>query len=185
MFPSYPTHNGSTDTDHVLAQLEKIEERISSLKSDILRDGKAPASTASPNPLGNTSQVESTEEWATRVQNDTIPAILSGEHVIEAATGATLFLGSHSDPPSVLGCRPKPEEGAGPVDPSISCSDQLAPKAYPFASLWAPDTSLSEISGVLPDDSDIIRYVGHPVPFNMGLCSLNHVVISRRSNASS
>lgn len=144
----------------MLAQLEKIEERISSLKSDLLRDGREPTLTASPNQLVSTTLLESTEEWAARIQNDTIPAILSGENVIEAATGATIFLGSHSDPPLVLGCRPKPEDGAGPMDSSISCPDQLAPKAYPFASLWAPDTSLSEIARVLPDDSDIIRYGG-------------------------
>ena len=158
--PSYPRQsNTSVDTTHVLAQLEKIEQHISSLKSD-LRRGRTVPTLASPNQLGDATLLESTKEWATRIQNDTIPAILSGEHVIEAATGATIFLGSHSDPPLVLGCRPRPEEGAGPVDSSISCPDQLAPKAYPFASLWAPDTSLSEIARVLPDDSDIIRYGG-------------------------
>lgn len=145
----------------MLAQLEKIEDRISSLKSDLLRGAKAPDSTG----LGNINLAQSTDEWAARIQDRAIPAILAGDHVVEVATGATIFLGKRSDPALVLGCRPRPEQIGSPIELDMSSPDQLAPKTYPFSSLWAPDASLSEIARALPDDSDIIRFGRLPYGF--------------------
>ena len=100
-----------------------------------------------------TSPIKAAEDWASRIQHS-IPAVLSGSHVVEIATGATVFLGNRSDPPSVLGCRSTSTSGR---EPGSSGLDQLAPKTYSFASLWAPETSLRDVARVLPDDSDIIR----------------------------
>lgn len=83
------------------------------------------------------------------------PAVLSGSHVVELATGATIFLGSRSDPPSVLGCRNTTASGA--LQGDNSGLDQLAPKTYSFASPWARQTTTADTAKVLPDDSDIIR----------------------------
>ena len=149
----YPQNNNTVDANRVLVQLEKIEERISSLKSDLLRTAQAPSTAAfHPSPAGSThpsadNTVKAAEAWATRIQH-AIPSLMSGGHVVELATGSTIFLGNRSDPPSVLGCRSSSDS---------SGMDQLAPKTYSFASLWGPETSMADIARVLPDDSDIIR----------------------------
>ncbi|SPO03130.1 uncharacterized protein DNG_05812 [Cephalotrichum gorgonifer] len=155
--------NTAVDANHVLGELEKIEKHIASLKSDLLLTGRTPTSNPHLSPTGashsqHSSLAKTTAEWAARVQDTAIPAILSGGHALEGATGATIFLGSRSDPPLVLGCRPVPAHGH--PDPDNSGPDQLVPKAYPFASLWSQETSLSDIARVLPDDSDILRYWG-------------------------
>jgi hypothetical protein len=83
---------------------------------------------------------------------------MSGNHFVEAATGATIFIGDRSDPPLALGCQKLP--ASGPLDGIMGQGqDQLTPKTYAFANLWAPETSLEDIGRALPDDSDIIRYV--------------------------
>lgn len=66
-----------------------------------------------------------------------------------------IFLGSRSDPPSVLGCQSTTPSGG--LEGDDSSLDQLAPKTYSFASPWAPQITLADTAKVLPDDSDIIR----------------------------
>lgn len=161
----YPAHeNRSINANHVLAQLEKIEGRISSLKSDLLHHSRPPSGNHhAPTPPSQQSTydpVKTAGGWAARMQH-TIPAVLSGSHVVELATGATIFLGNRSDPPSVLGCRRTTASGVREGDDSGL--DQLAPKTYSFASPWAPQTTVVDAAKVLPDDSDVIRYVEHVV----------------------
>lgn len=73
---------------------------------------------------------------------------------MEDATGATIFLGSHSDIPAALGCR-QPSRDMALTDALVL--DQLVPRTYPFTSLWGPEAGTGEICKTLPDDSDIIR----------------------------
>jgi hypothetical protein len=80
---------------------------------------------------------------------------LPGRHVVEDATGATIFLGSRSDTPLALGCREA--LGSGNMMLRNAMTDQFVPRAYPFISLWGPDATAKEVCETLPDDSDIIR----------------------------
>lgn len=78
-----------------------------------------------------------------------------GRHVLEDATGATIFLGSHSDNPLALGCREASVSGDALFQDAMI--NQFVPRAYPFTSLWGPDATIQDVCETLPDDSDMIR----------------------------
>lgn len=149
---------GTENIDVTISRLEKIEHEISALKADLIRKRGAqpsPPSTievATPqvqsvqhahDGIGNTRQV-------TPIASGTSP----GTRFVEDTTGATIFLGSHSDPPLVLGCR-----RAGEGEMGSALLDQMMPKTYPFADLWRTAVRPEEICQALPNDSDVLRYV--------------------------
>lgn len=76
-------------------------------------------------------------------------------HFVEEQTGATIFLGKHSDEAIALGCRKAGESLFG----SSAFWDQFMPKTYPFTDLWRPVVRPEEICRTLPPDSDILRSV--------------------------
>ncbi|KGO57839.1 hypothetical protein PEX1_019770 [Penicillium expansum] len=78
----------------------------------------------------------------------------SGSALHRDATGATIFLGSHSDPPVALGYR---KAGSDPILNDAMLLDQLVPRTYPFTNLWKQEPGAGEICETLPDESDIIR----------------------------
>lgn len=77
-----------------------------------------------------------------------------GRYVVEDATGATIYLGRHSDAPLALGCRT-----TGDLSLHDAMIDQFVPRAYPFTNLWGAEATLRDVCETLPDDSDVIRYV--------------------------
>lgn len=134
--------------DLMISRLENIEEQISSLKAGLIQtraNGSLP--TGETRPHANTS--------ANLSQRATALAKAPGMHFLEDATGATIFLGRHSDIPAALGCRQSPG-GTTINDPFIL--DQVVPRTYPFTSLWGADAGPNEICRTLPEDVDIMRY---------------------------
>ncbi|KAK3899408.1 hypothetical protein C8A05DRAFT_36980 [Staphylotrichum tortipilum] len=87
-----------------------------------------------------------------------------GQHFVEDATGATIFLGSHSDTPLALGCRQAATESDAALHAAML--DQFVPRAYPFTNLWGLDAATQEVCETLPDDSDTIRYLPC-IPFDL------------------
>ncbi|PKY02990.1 Zn(II)2Cys6 transcription factor [Aspergillus campestris IBT 28561] len=140
-------------TNTLISRLEKIEDQISSLKAD-LRSAPPPPSTAgttntSPQSLPDPpSQGHSQRPHATGKS--------PGRYFVEDATGATIFLGSHSDTPLTLGCRRASATGDAMIHDAMM--DQFVPRAYPFTNLWGPDASAREVCETLPEDGDVIRY---------------------------
>ncbi|KAL4882954.1 fungal-specific transcription factor domain-containing protein [Aspergillus karnatakaensis] len=133
----------STDAASMIARLEQIEQQISSLKADLT----AIHTASSASPTCATTVMEPLSREHNRP---------SGRHVIEDATGATIFLGSHSDTPLTLGCREAVTSGDSMLHNAMI--DQFVPRAYPFTSLWGPEATVREVCETLPDESDIIRY---------------------------
>lgn len=127
-----------------------MDKQISSLKEE-LRQTRSIAGS------GAISQANSTSAAASpfMVKGSTL-AKSPGKHFVEDATGATIFLGSHSDPPVALGCR---QAGSDPMLNDAMLLDQLVPRTYPFTNLWKQEPGAGEICDTLPDESDIIRYV--------------------------
>ena len=78
-----------------------------------------------------------------------------GRHVLEDATGATIFLGRHSDNPLALGCREASDSGDALFQDAMI--NQFVPRTYPFTSLWGPDATIQDVCETLPDDPDMIR----------------------------
>ncbi|KAJ5825927.1 Zn(II)2Cys6 transcription factor [Penicillium riverlandense] len=123
------------DISSMIKRLENIETQISSLKADLqqIRCGSTeggphvPPQASSPRRLSR-------------------PAKSPGRHFVEETTGATIYLGSHSDPPAALGLS------------DALVVDQLVPRTYPFTNLWRPEAGAGEICKTLPEDEDIIRY---------------------------
>lgn len=124
----------------MISQLEEIERKISGLKKEIQK-----MHAASSSPLGVASTPASP-----RLRNKS-----PGRHVVEDATGATIFLGGNSDTPLALGCREAFTSGDSMVHEAII--NQLVPRAYPFTSLWGPEASVKDVCETLPDESDIMR----------------------------
>ncbi|ETS78919.1 hypothetical protein PFICI_08772 [Pestalotiopsis fici W106-1] len=122
------------DPDLVIKRLEQIEEQISSIKADLKRK----------------AQSQAQETAAAHRDSVRGPTKAAGQHFIERDTGATIFLGSHADPPTALGLMPL-------FGPS-SAFDGLAPRTYAFANLWTPEIDIEEVCKTLPEDRDIIRY---------------------------
>ncbi|KAL4896213.1 Zn(II)2Cys6 transcription factor [Aspergillus ambiguus] len=142
-------------TEALIARLETIEAQISSLKAD-LRATAATAGTSTPtSSQASPLSVGDVQPPGMRVR----PASKSpGRYVVEDATGATIYLGRHSDAPLALGCRQTPAATAGDLSLHDALIDQCVPRAYPFTNLWGPDTTVHDVCETLPDDSDIIRY---------------------------
>lgn len=133
--------------DLMISRLESIEEQISSLKADLVQvRANGSSSTGKPRPSSNTSSSPS--------HRATALAKSPGMHFLEDATGATIFLGSHSDIPAALGCR----QSSGVTTINDSVLDQVVPRTYPFTSLWGADAGPNEICRTLPEDVDIMRY---------------------------
>lgn len=136
----------STDNNLLISRLEKIEEQISSLKAD-LRTASVPA----PSRVRESSGGQVSSRTSTRLASKS-----PGRYYVEDATGATIYLGSRSDAPLVLGCR-QPAT-TGDVMLQSAMMDQFVPRAYPFTNLWGMDATAQNVCETLPDDSDIIRY---------------------------
>ncbi|KAE8325190.1 fungal-specific transcription factor domain-containing protein [Aspergillus sergii] len=136
----------ATDPSLLISKLEKIEEQISSLKADLR--ATVTATSQSPHSVGET---RNTGQLRAR------PASKSpGRYFVEDATGATIYLGSHSDTPLALGCRRVSAMGDMMLHDALI--DQFVPRTYPFANLWGAEATAKNVCETLPDDSDIIRY---------------------------
>lgn len=147
-----PTLDHAVGIDLMIKRLENIEEQISSLKADLQQTRASSSKRANPN--SNDGQSSSLRPDP-HLNRNLVPRSL-GKHFVEDATGATIFLGSHSDPPAALGCRNPSGDGISSDDLFL---DQIAPRAYPFTSMWGPDAGAADICWTLPEDSDIVRYV--------------------------
>ncbi|GMF67350.1 unnamed protein product [Aspergillus oryzae] len=136
----------ATDPSLLISKLENIEEQISSLKADLR--ATVTATSQSPHSVGET---RNTGQLRAR------PASKSpGRYFVEDATGATIYLGSHSDTPLALGCRQVSATGDMMLHDALI--DQFVPRTYPFANLWGAEATAKNVCETLPDDSDIIRY---------------------------
>lgn len=147
----------------MIKRLENIEEQISSLKAD-LQQTRVTASTRTN--VRSSNNQSSTSRLNPDLNTHVVPRS-PGKNFVEDATGATIFLGSHSDPPAALGCRNAPGDG---ILSSELFLEQIAPRAYPFTSMWGPDAGAADICRTLPDDTDIVRYV----PIQTIICERNY-----------
>ncbi|KAJ6149883.1 Transcription factor [Penicillium samsonianum] len=141
-------NNHAPGIDLILNRLEKMDKQISSLKEE-LRQTRSSAGS------GTISQANSAYAASPFMGKGSTLAKYPGKHFVEDATGATIFLGSHSDPPVALGCR---QAGSDPMLNDAMLLDQLVPRTYPFTNLWKQEPGAGEICETLPDESDIIRY---------------------------
>ncbi|KAL4934227.1 Zn(II)2Cys6 transcription factor [Aspergillus undulatus] len=125
--------------------------QISALKKDLRAMTVAPSSSPDVTPTLASGGALGDGRVPIRSQSK-----FSGRHVVEDATGATIFLGSHSDTPLALGCR----EASASGDTMFhgGSIDHFVPRAYPFTSLWGPEASAKDVCETLPDESDMIRY---------------------------
>ncbi|KAJ5649228.1 Zn(II)2Cys6 transcription factor [Penicillium longicatenatum] len=150
-------HENESTADHTIGidlmikRLEGIEEQISSLKAELQQTH---AGTSINTDL-NSHEIRTSNSRINPHMTKNLAPGLSGKNFVEDATGATIFLGSHSDPPAALGCRNAPGDGILSDDLFL---DQIAPRMYPFTSMWGPDAGAADICRTLPDDSDVIRY---------------------------
>lgn len=138
------------DMDITIRRLEKIEQEISTLKRDLIqrrreRDIRSASDVQTPRSQSIAGPGESSMRDGSQA--------IHGARFFEETTGATIYLGSHSDPPLALGCR----AGGDAIDGALL--DQLMPRTYPFSDLWRPAVRAEEICQALPGDSDILRYV--------------------------
>lgn len=145
MYRNVPTEgirSRVTDPNALITRLEKIEADISSLKADLRSSATSSVSdgTSRPSTPGRIGKTH-------------------GQHFVEDATGATIYLGSHSDTPLALGCRQV--SGAEDIALQSMMMDQFIPRAYPFTGLWGPDAQVNDVCETLPEVSDIIRYVSN------------------------
>lgn len=139
----------SADYGLLIDRLAKIEEQVSFLKAHLLATASGPA----------LSRVRATSsEGDNPSRTSTQPASKSpGRYYVEDATGATIYLGSRSDAPLVLGCHQPAATGDFMLQSAMI--DHFVPRAYPFTNLWGVDTTFQDVCKTLPDDPDIIRYV--------------------------
>ncbi|KAF2205771.1 hypothetical protein GQ43DRAFT_477145 [Delitschia confertaspora ATCC 74209] len=151
--PSIATGNNG-NMDAIIRRLEKMERDISALKADLIQQSRGyvdPAGASSSNL--RSGSIPAMNDLTPRDPQHPAQVKSPGKHFVEDSTGATIYLGSHSDNPLALGCRQAGENVLGGV-----VLDQLMPRAYPFTDLWRPVVSAEEICQTLPVDSDIIRY---------------------------
>lgn len=175
--PGTDSHNIppiETGVDLMIKRLEQIEDQVSSLKADLVRTRTGATRSAQTSP-GADASVQPREGAAVSV-----PAKSSGRHFVEDATGATIYLGSHSDIPATLGLR-QPNSDAGIGETLLF--DQLVPRTYPFANLWGAQAGAGEICQSLPEDSDIIRYDLYGYLSNRELVNLQTVIGKRIKHA--
>ncbi|KAJ6110840.1 hypothetical protein N7486_003075, partial [Penicillium sp. IBT 16267x] len=147
-----PTPDHTAGIDIMIKRLENIEEQISSLKADLLQTRAGTSMETNLN--GFDDSQSSYLRLNPHLGRHFVPRS-PGKNFVEDATGATIFLGRHSDPPAALGCRNAPGDG---ILSDHLFLDQIAPRTYPLTSMWGPDAGAAEICRTLPDDSDIIRY---------------------------
>ena len=138
-----PSLSNTPDISSVIKRLENIEAQISSLKA-CLQQTQSSTSDGGP-------QISSRASSSRRVSGS---ATLPGKLFVEDTTGATIYLGTHSDPPAALGLN------------DALVIDQLATRTYPFTNLWRPGAGTPEICQALPNDEEIIRFVLlSPIPY--------------------
>lgn len=127
--------------------MEEIEQQIVSLKKDLCATISSPlagrSSPADQPSIGNSASQAGPQGKS------------PGRHVVEEATGATIFLGSRSDAPLALGCRETSASGLGSRMLDEVTMAQFVPRAYPFTSLWGPDATVEEVCETLPDEADL------------------------------
>lgn len=140
------------------ARIQSLERDISQLKSELAQHGLLSGATNPPlggrdsNPISRLGSTLGRPPF-TPSQRSESPARYAGRHVVEGSTGATIYLGSNSEPALLLGCRQ--DTGYGDLD--LGALNQLAPTTYPFANIWRPDIGLPEVLQTLPPDNDIMR----------------------------
>ncbi|KAJ5779104.1 Transcription factor [Penicillium paradoxum] len=143
------TTNLPPGIDLIISRLDKMDKQISSLKTELRQSRfNSGSDTIAQDNSASTSISPHMRKGSTLAKSP-------GKHFVEDATGATIFLGSHSDPPVALGCRQAGNDSM--LNDSILL-DQLVPRTYPFTNLWKPEPGAGEICETLPDESDIIRY---------------------------
>lgn len=144
---------GATTDDPltVLQRLERIEEHIAGIKADLRRQVE--------DDNGQTATVDSSKGTPmSEAASLAPPPKPPGRHFVEHNTGATIFLGSHADPPAALGllslslfdpfCRSKQD---------CAVATEPAPRTYAFTNLWGPDVGITEVCNTLPADRDLVR----------------------------
>lgn len=138
-----------------------MEEAISALKTEILTQR---LSSANPEVTGYETQANynhrssGAQDYLAADRDAASPARSSGRHVVEDSTGATIYLGSNSEPALLLGCRQGLDYGAMEWD-SLG---QLTATTYPFTNVWGPDVKISDVLHTLPAHSDTMRYFVFP-----------------------
>ncbi|KAL4994250.1 fungal-specific transcription factor domain-containing protein [Aspergillus recurvatus] len=138
------------DLATLFSRLEEIEQQIVSLKDDL----RAMATT----PVAGFSSLAERSSISHSAAHAGPQGKSPGRHVVEDATGATIFLGSHSDAPLALGCRETSASGSGGRMLDDVIMAQFVPRAYPFTCLWGPDATVEEVCQTLPEETDLIRY---------------------------
>ncbi|KAK3337661.1 Zn(II)2Cys6 transcription factor [Cercophora scortea] len=200
-------HSTGGDINAVVERLEKIEQQIMALKSELLHG--LHQRTPPPAPVPGRDQSSRLAEYSGIVGSSSAETLTCGlvldpkaeppkprgQRFIEGATGATIFLGAGSDPPSALGCIPEATRNGNdvPFDIGMIMPDQLAPRTYPFTNLWTSEAGLPDVCRTLPEDLDIIRYwqdfETYVHPFYPALVALEkfrisiHSFIRRRSTS--
>ncbi|KAL4772547.1 fungal-specific transcription factor domain-containing protein [Aspergillus nidulans var. acristatus] len=134
----------------LLSRMEEIEQQIVSLKKDLRATISGPLAGRSSS-AGQPSVGHSAAQAGPQGKSP-------GRHVVEDATGATIFLGSRSDAPLALGCRETSAWIPGGRMLDEVTMAQFVPRAYPFTSLWGPDATVEEVCETLPEEADLIRY---------------------------
>ncbi|KAL4747058.1 hypothetical protein BDW72DRAFT_209901 [Aspergillus terricola var. indicus] len=143
-------YRAQPNLESLLSRMEDIEQQIASLKRDLRATISSPVAGRSK----STDQPGIGHSAAHTGSQGKFP----GRHVVEDATGATIFLGSRSDVPLALGCRETSASGPGGRMLDEVTMAQFVPRAYPFTSLWGPDATVEEVCETLPEEADIIRY---------------------------
>ncbi|PGH18233.1 hypothetical protein AJ79_00572 [Helicocarpus griseus UAMH5409] len=139
------------------ARLQSLEEEISALRADLARGGVIGSNrnhTGEGGPYTAISPLTNSQDVYSPSQSRPPSLKRGGRQVVENATGARIYLGSDAEPALLLGCRHDVDYGM----PGLDTLGQLAPTTYPFANIWRPEVSLSEIFQTLPSDSDVMRY---------------------------
>lgn len=140
--------NFPSGIDLILSRLDKMDKQISSLKAEL----RQTRSSSVPDTIQQANSASAS--LSPYMMKGSTLAKSPGKHFVEDATGATIYLGSHSDPPVALGCR---QAGSDSMLNDSMLLDQLVPRTYPFTNLWKPEPGAGEICETLPDESDIIR----------------------------
>ncbi|KAF2743849.1 hypothetical protein M011DRAFT_508173 [Sporormia fimetaria CBS 119925] len=144
------------DLDATIDRLVTIEREISSLKAKLIKKRDANpsimpvAGSALPPPQSHSPSSPLRREAASQAI-PAAPVTSLGTHFVEDSTGATIFLGSYSDPPLALGCHRAGDGGIG-----VAILEQLMPRAYPFTDIWRPAVRDEGACQALPEDSDVL-----------------------------
>lgn len=133
----------------MVARMGKLEEELSLLRKGLVhlltRNEGSSTPADSPAVVGTSLRTDADDRAAEL-------AMTPGKFCIDTVTGATIFLGSHSDPPSVLGCVQPLSDSVHTLNGLLP--DYLMPKTYAFENIWA-EVSVPIVCRTLPSDSDI------------------------------